>query len=216
MFWSGSGSSSRERPTVALTAALFLALLLAACETRTGPEFDSQLQVILQSDGTSPALLGGLAIVDVPPELVGGLGLQFSRVEALPSGASEGDPQAWRSLDVVRGELNLLALPGGGIELAAGGFPPGSYSQMRLFIPGGSLTLTDPLPTNPDALPPGTYPASVPAAADFGVDVQGAGFQVPEQGQVTVVVVADLEETLANIEWTGEFFLVRPVFRPAN
>lgn len=220
-------ASARRGALRGAALAGLIGVLAAACGDlgRTGPEFDSQLQVILRAEdgggpeaavrpiGWAPAVFPSARFASVPAETVGGLELEITRVEALPQGAPAGDPQAWVALQVTRGPVDLLALPPGGVELAGGGFASGGYQALRLFIPSAGVVLSTTAPTGDTSLPPGEYPASVPAGADFGVEVDGASFTVPEQAQATVTVVVDLGPTLSSLEWTGELFLVRPELR---
>ncbi len=170
------------------------------------------------ADALSPALarrppasdaLEAVAGPTPPPETVGSVTLQVTRLEALPAGEPRGDPQAWVSLPVSR-EVDLLGLPAGGIELAAADVPAGRYTALRLIVPSASVELTATAPVGDASLPPGSYPASVPAGADFGAEVEGVDITVPEGAQGTLVVTVRVGPTLASLEWTGELFLLDP------
>lgn len=203
-----------------MAATLVLVAGLAACgDLGTGPEFDSTLQVLVRSDeGGAVAALSAAADrlspalaarPTPPPETVGSVILQVTRLEALPAGEPRGDSQAWVPLPVSR-EVDLLGLPAGGIELAAAGVPAGRYTALRLIVPSASVELTATAPVGDASLPPGSYPASVPAGADFGAEVDGVDITVPEGAQGTLVVTVRVGPTLASLDWTGELFLLDP------
>ncbi|MGH7753014.1 MAG: DUF4382 domain-containing protein [Gemmatimonadales bacterium] len=196
-------------------------VLAAACDAG-GPRLAPVSFQMIRADGSGAAAAGLLANLSgetgvVPPSAVASLTVQVNRVEALPRGGDEDSEHGWVSVDVsANGALDLMALPtdpAGGIVLAAGTVPVGTYAKVRLFFTEAAVTFNTDVTVGSQTFAAGVaHPVTFPSGAESGIKTQ-AGFEVADGGGA-VTVAFDAETTFRHVGATGSGQInVPPVLR---
>jgi uncharacterized protein DUF4382 len=205
-----------NRKSVVLAAAV----LAAACDAG-GPRLAPLSLQMVRADGAGAAVapsfnLSGETSV-VPTSDVASLTVQVRRVEALPRGGDEDSDHGWVSVDVsAGGAIDLMALPtdpAGGITLAAGDVPVGTYAKVRLFFTEAAVTFNTDVTVGAETYAAGVaHPVTFPSGASSGIKTQ-VGFEVPDGGGA-VIVAFDAETTFRHVAATGSGQInVPPVLR---
>lgn len=203
-----------------------LAIAVAGCDTGTDPALGAETEVLLARGavasqsiaselvGADPALSRAAAAGPVALGNVASITMLVTRVDALPAAADTADEAAWVSLDVTAGgEIDLLALPeaaAGGLTLARGELPAGTYSSVRLFIEDPTITLLEPVTAGQRTYPAGeAIPLFVPSAAQSGLKT-AISFTVEEGDAPDVLLVFDADASVDRIIATGAGTLILP------
>jgi hypothetical protein len=199
-------------------------LAFGACSDTTGPDGVGQASVVLTSDAAAASVSPELSLSvagDVPTSAVSNLFLAVTRVDLHLVGgdAEEGeeseDGGAWVSLELSLLEpVDILALAGTGVELAAGTVPAGTYNQARIYFETSELVLGEQIVVNGLTLDPGSYDVTVPSAAESGLKIQFSATDVAEvvEGEVeTVGIVVGMDATIGTLVWNANGFQLSPV-----
>ncbi len=207
-------------------AALAVATGLAACEGGFGVA-GGDTEVLLSQDGSAPVasalaseLLANSALGNVSLSSVEQIEVTLTGVDALPQGEADVEEGAWISLTLTEtAVIDLLDLPGeedGGIQIARGDLPAGTYGNLRLFVEGASITFNTGVEVGPQSFDAGVeYDLFIPSADQTGVKVPDATFTVSEGDGETVVVVFDADTSVQNVTAAGASgtIIMNPVLR---
>lgn len=227
------------RSTLGKTAiALTLTLGLAACDggDLTGPA-DGNGRLTLQltsADGSAAGSAASALLAASSPALarVGldrvasiSVTLDSVQVHPLASDEDDGDEEAqqqgppddagsqggWITVAADGQELDLLALPGDGLELGAADLPAGDYRGVRLFVSDAAITFAEDVTFGgPNGQGQGgvfeagtAYPLLIPSAGQTGVKVPRLAFTVPEGGAETVTLGFDADASVRTVAAAG-------------
>jgi hypothetical protein len=210
------------------------AAALASCDQIAGPGVsDGQTTILLNQ--TADAQIAAYAITDNTTGAVAFHGGPFSgakaamlesidvtivAVQAQPIDSLGEFPKKlnfsnWKTLTFETPiTVDLLSLPAdstGGLVIASGDLPLGSYGRLRVLVSEAQVVLNEPLVIRGDTIPAG-QPIDV-MIPDPWIKVPGATFSVAETG-ATVAVQFDPETSFANLVITGSGRIqFTPVFR---
>lgn len=167
---------------------------------------------------------------NVPADAVESIDVTLTRVEARRSDPPEDLGRSpWFEFELAgSGELDLWNDLGGGVAIASGTVPMGTYVDARLrFEVEGTITLTQKVCLGIDGdvdgegemcLDPenGPYPLFIPSGSDTGIKTDGS-FEVQAQSQ-TVTLVFDEGATVRTLAWAPglEAVVMNPVIRAAG
>lgn len=203
-----------------------LALGLVGCDTGTDPARGGQTEVLLaRGSVAAQSLASALVSADaslsraaaIGPVALGNVAsitMNITRVDALPAAVDTANESAWISLNVdAGGEIDLLALPAaaeGGLTLARGELPAGTYSNVRFFVQNPTITLREPVVVGRQ-----TYPAGkeielfIPSGEQTGLKT-AISFTVEEGEAPDVKLIFDAGASVDRIIATGAGRLILP------
>jgi hypothetical protein len=149
--------------------------------------------------------------VAISPDTVHSLVVVVTEVQFLPVTADEADAGGWLALTLDQPvSLDLMALPSeseGGIEIASGQVPVGSYAKVRLLVSGGEIVFDGPITLGaaPDFVGGTPYPVTIPSGSQTGLKTDVA-FEVTagaDQTANVAHVVFEPGTTFLNVAATG-------------
>lgn len=194
-----------------------LSLGLAACGGGTGPEGSGDVQVLLSQRGVANSVLaaelgasGGAAIslIDVESIIV-----TITGVQALLRGEDE-NGGGWVDLALApaaQNPIDLLALPGSGIEIANGTLTAGSYGNIRIFFQDpANISLAKDVSVGPSEflVANNAHPLRIPSGAQTGIKIPTAGFEVNETTGETLTIEFDAALSVQTVTATGNGVLM--------
>lgn len=189
------------------------ALALGACEAVTGVNDGEETRVVLVRSGSGSASLSPafnvVAAAGLPPVAlsnVSSIDITITKVQALPAASDTASEGQWVTLDLTAPQtVNFLALPTdattGGLDLARGDLPAGSYGNVRLLFSDASITFKEPVTVGQT-----TYPANEKIQLEIPsgkVRIPTAGFTVGAESGATVRLVFDASASVNKIIATG-------------
>lgn len=177
---------------------VMLSLGLVACGSGTGPEGSGDVQVLLSQRVVANSVLaaelgasGGAAISLADVESIE---ITVTGVQALLRGGDE-DGGGWVDLDLTLGQnpIDLLSLPGSGLEIANGELAVGTYGNVRIFFQDpASINLANDVSVGPSDFLVGPHDLRIPSGAQTGIKIPTAGFEVNETtGETTLMIEFD-------------------------
>lgn len=208
----------------ALMGALTFGML--GCDTGTDPGRGGEAEVLLARGSVTAqslasalvseeaSLFSALATGPVALDNVASITLDITRVDALPAQADTASETAWISLEVTAGgQINLLALPAadeGGLTLARGELPAGTYSNVRLFVENPTITLRDAVRVGQQTYPADQpIPLFIPSGAQTGLKTS-ISFTVADGEAPDVKLIFDAGASVNRIIATGAGRLILP------
>lgn len=190
------------------------ALVLGGCESVVGSNQGDETRVVLTRGGSSsaslaPAFYAAVASALPPATLdkVESIDITLTQVQVLPQGGDEeAETGGWVTLDLTGPTaVNFLALPTdaatGGLEVARGELPEGTYGNLRLLYSAATITFKEPVTVGQT-----TYPAGEPLELTIPsgkIKVPAASFTVAAETGTTIKVVFDADTSVRNIVATG-------------
>ncbi len=195
---------------------VMLSLGLAACGGGTGPEGSGDVQVLLSQRVVANSVLaaelgasGGAAISLADVESIE---ITVTGVQALLRGGDE-DGGGWVDLDLTLGQnpIDLLSLPGSGLEIANGELAVGTYGNIRIFFQDpANISLANNVSVGPsDFLVDGNpHNLRIPSGAQTGIKIPTAGFEVNETTGETLTIVFDAALSVQTVTATGNGVLM--------
>jgi len=128
----------------------------------------------------------------------------------------ENDEVGWDSLAIVgNGHLDLVHLPDsakGGLTVASGSLPPGTYRHVRVFVTGPKIYFKNPIVTpTGDTLKADTgYTVIIPSSDSTGAAMKtDEPFVVPTGGG-NVPLFFDEDDTIRHVRVTGDGKIIIP------
>ena len=196
------------------------ALLVSGCESATGADAGDETRVVLARSGSGSGSLAASMYAAVAAEMppvalsnVASIDVVITGVQALPVVADTASEAQWVTLDLsAPTSVNLLALPTdaatGGVEIARGDLPAGSYGNLRLLFSGATITFKEPVKVGQV-----TYPANekiqltIPSGK---VRIPTASFAVTAESGPTIKLVFDASASVNKIVATGADKIIMP------
>lgn len=195
--------------------------LLTACETgSTGLGTDTrQTDVVLaRGTGGSASIAASAALLNqvgartsagpVTLANVSAIEVAITGVRALPASADSMQDAQWVSLNLTApASVNLVALPTtaeGGLPVARGTLPAGTYRNLRFNYSSATITFKEPVTVGRESFPANTrIPLEIPSGAQNGIRVPSASFTVSQDAGAEVRVIFDAAASVKNIVATG-------------
>lgn len=197
------------------------ALLLGGCESLVGSNQGDETRIVLTRSGSAsaslaPAFYAAVASAMPPVTLdkVASIDITLTQVQALPQGEDEeAETGGWVTLDLTApATVNFLSLPTdaatGGLEIARGDLPAGTYGNLRLLYSAATITFKEPVTVGRV-----TYPANeaiqltIPSGK---IKVPTASFTVTAESGTTIKVVFDAAASVRKIIATGADKIIMP------
>ena len=197
---------------------VMLSLGLAACGNGTGPEGSGDVQVLLSQRVVASSVLaadvaesGGAAISLADVESIE---VTVTGVQALLRGEDE-DGGGWVDLDLAPEALNpidLLSLPGSGLEIANGNLAVGTYGNVRIFFQDpANISLASDVSVGPSEflVTDNAHPLVIPSGLQTGIKIPTAGFEVDETvAAETLTIEFDAALSVQPVTATGNGVLM--------
>ena len=208
-----------------VAAAVLAGVGLAACGDAAGPGGTGEMAVVLQASEGSSALQASVAGAessgDVPLDAVTSVEITLERVEALPVGGNQDENGAWVSLSVEADPgptVELMDLSAsGGLTVARGEVPAGSYTNVRLFFSDASITTDEAITVDGATVDAGTHPLLIPSGMHTGVKIPLAGFELGEGESESVVLELDTSGSIQTVAYApGQGFIMNSVLIEAD
>lgn len=213
---------SRRSP--AAFAVIVLSLVgtaLTACSSSVGPDRDGITRIVLGqrtaasssvivADVVAAASSGAVSLDDVVSIVV-----MITGVQAIRRGVDDTEEGGWVDLELsaaAQNPIDLLSLPGSGIEIAANQLAAGEYGNVRIRFSETTITLNNNVSVGPRsfAAAESPHPLFIPSGAQTGIKIPTANFVV-EGGSETVVIEFDPDLSVGTIAATGRGLLMTPV-----
>lgn len=212
----------RTRGHFPWTIAGALALGLGACSDGLGPEGTGEARVFLggTSSGAQAAMASVLASVGSSAEVtlddVEAIEVEITGLQAVLEGEDEEDEGGWVDLQLsaaaVSG-IDLMSLPGGGVEIAAGDLTAGAYGNVRIFFGSATITLRNDVTVGTETFAAADSPHElfIPSGAQTGIKIPTAGFEVAEDATESLVIEFDPALSVQTVAATAAGLLMEPV-----
>lgn len=244
------GISDRQGPVLRWLGALALVptlLLLAGCEDlhRFGPSESVDYQVALsttnfpaQEEGPTDlteSVSGSTSVPVISPAVVKSVRLSMTSVAVYHLNSDTTGTDTTRHHDARWVELELPSDPhgtaevelmdlseSGGMTLAAGSLPPGTYPALWLRLRGREIVLTDsihladPSGGSGAVYAPGAYDLTVPNGDASGVRLVNVQFALPDNSAKRTTIVLDMMASLESLRSTESGLAMEPVFTTAS
>jgi hypothetical protein len=194
-----------------------LSLGLAACGDGTGPAGSGDVQVLLNQSVVANSVLaaevatsGGAAISLVDVESIE---VTVTRVQALLRGEDE-DGGGWVDLALApaaESQIDLLSLPVSGLEIANGTLAVGTYGNVRIFFEDpANISLANDVSVGPSEflVAENAHDLVIPSAAQTGIKISTAGFEVDEAAGETLTIEFDAALSVQTVTATGNGVLM--------
>lgn len=203
-----------------------LAAGLVGCDTGTDPARGGQTEVLLaRGSVAAQSLASALVSADASlsraaaagPVAIGNVSsirMNITRVDALPAAADTASESAWVSLNVdAGGQIDFLALPAateGGLTLARGELPAGTYSNVRFFAQNPTITLKEPVTVGRQTYPANQeIPLIIPGGEQTGLKT-AISFVVEEGDAPDIKLIFDAGASVDRVIATGAGRLILP------
>lgn len=216
---------SRRSP--AACTAIVLSLVgttLTACSSSLGPERDAVTRIVLSqravgastsviaADVAAAASSGAISLADVAS-----IDVMITGVQAIRRGIDDTEEGGWVDLELsaaAQNPIDLLALPGSGIEIAVGELAAGEYGNVRIRFSDATISLNNDLSVGPKsfAAADSPHPLFIPSGVQTGIKIPTASFVVEDGGE-TVVIEFDPAMSVGTIVATGRGLLMTPVLK---
>lgn len=208
-----------------LALGLGLSVVAAGCDSATGTRAETRVQLSRSASSTAALLAEGLLLdagvaTNVDMADVQSIEVTISRVQAIPGTEDPEAESGWISLDVSsETRVNLLALPvatEGGIDVARGELPAGTYRNLRFFVDSATVTFARDVAVaggpNARTYEAGTaHPLRIPSVAQAGIRVPGESFTVAGDAGADVTVLFESAASVRSIQSTGTGLQMSPV-----
>jgi len=131
-----------------------------------------------------------------------------AEVHVLPNDADENEESSWIRLQPVEAgaTIDLLALPSdddGGVLLARGEVPVGSYHNVRILFTEARVTLDQTIELGNRTILSGSHELHIPSGAQTGIKIPGATFSVEESDTEEITHVFDASASVQTIVAVG-------------
>lgn len=200
------------------------ALLLGGCESLVGSNQGDETRIVLTRSGSAsaslaPAFYAAVASAMPPVALdqIASIDITLTKVQALPQGGDEDAEDAgWVTLDLTApATVNFLSLPTdaatGGLEIARGDLPEGTYGNLRLLYSAATITFKEPVTVGRVTYPANeAIPLTIPSGKESGIKVPTASFTVTAESGTTIKVVFDAAASVRKIIATGADKIIMP------
>lgn len=209
------------RSTLYFGSLVAIGLGLAACDGGTGPDGAGDVSVRLSQAAVTGAVraavldasAGSVSLADVES-----IEILITGVRALLKGEDE-NGGGWVDLELApaaQNPIDLLALPGSGIEIANGTLAAGSYGNIRILYEEATINLANDVSVGPASFLVADNPhdLTIPSGAQNGIKIPTAGFEVGEGAGETVTIEFDASLSVQNITATGSGkLMMNPVLK---
>ena len=148
------------------------------------------------------------AFAVVPTTTFSSITVTVTEVHALAAGADEEADASWIRLEPVDQDvtIDLLALPSeddGGLLLALGELPVGTYHNVRIFFSAATITLDETVTIGNRTIEAGTHELRIPSGAQTGIKIPSASFTVVESDTEEVTLIFDGTASVQTIVAAG-------------
>jgi hypothetical protein len=166
---------------------------------------------VIAADLVAAVSSGAVSLEDVAS-----IEVTISAVQAIRRGGDEAEAGGWVDLALsaaAQNPIDLLSLPGSGIEIAAAELAPGEYGNIRIRFSDATISLNVDLSVGPRtfAAADSPHPLFIPSGAQTGIKIPTAGFVVGDSGGETVMIEFDSALSVQTIAATGAGLLMTPV-----
>ncbi len=195
------------------------AIALSGCSSGMAPDGDGTASVVLSQRAAS--VIGaevGLAANSGAVSLhdVASIDIMITGVQALRRGPDADGEGGWVDLELsaaAQNPIDLLSLPGSGMEIAAADLAAGEYGNVRIHFSDAMISLNNDVSVGQRTFAAADNPhgCKVPSGAQTGVKIPTAGFVVGDAGEETVVIEFDPALSVGTIAATGAGLLMTPV-----
>ena len=194
---------------------VMISLGLAACGGGTGPEGSGDVQVLLSqrvaANSVLAAELGASGAAAISLADVESIIVTITGVQALLRGEDE-DGGGWVDLGLPLGQnpIDLLSLPGSGLEIANGELAVGTYGNIRIFYEDpASINLFNNVSVGPSdfLVADNPHDLRIPSGAQTGIKIPTAGFEVNGTG-ATLTIEFDAALSVQTVTATGNGVLM--------
>ena len=199
-----------------ISTLVILGLNLAACGNGTGPEGSGDVQVLLSQRVVAnsvraaelSASSAAISLADVESILV-----MVTGIQALLRGEDE-NGGGWVDLDLApaaENPIDLLTLPGSGIEIANGTLAVGDYGNVRIcYEDPASINLANDVTVGPSDFLAADNPhdLTIPSGPQTCIKIPTASFIIDEETAETLTIEFDAALSVQTVTATGNGVLM--------
>lgn len=198
---------------------------LTACSSSTQPEGDGTASIVLSQGASASASQVAASVAasagEVALEDVASIDITITGVQAVRTGLDEEDEGSWVDLALSAAAMNpidLLSLPGGGIEIASGELATGEYANVRIRLSDATISLINDVSVGMQTFAAVDSPHElfIPSGFETGIKVPTASFTVGDADGETVVIEFDPALSVGTVAATGTGLLMTPVLTEQN